>query len=64
MTNELSNLDRLFLEKALKETPTLKVGVSVPKSMNKGFSDLPLFETGKHQDLFTDKDKEHGDHKP
>ena len=63
-SEELSNLDRLALEKAIKETPTLKVGVSVPKSMNKGFSDLPLFGTGKQQNLFSDKDKEHGNHKP
>ena len=49
----LSNLDRLALEKALKETPTLKVGVSVPKSQNKGFSDLPLFnESDKQTKLF------------
>jgi hypothetical protein len=45
----LSNLDRLALEKALKETPTLKVGVSVPKSQNKGFSDLPLFDQSDKQ---------------
>jgi hypothetical protein len=63
MNNDLSNLDRLFLEKALKETPTLKVGVSVPKSMNKGFSDLPLFEQGKQADLFNAKDKD-GNDKP
>lgn len=49
MKPELSNLDRLALEKALKETPTLKVGVSVPRSMNLGFSDLPLFEQSKKQ---------------
>jgi hypothetical protein len=62
--NELSNLDCLFLKKALKETPTLKVGVSVPKSLNKGFSDLPLFDKSSAQtDLFTTKDKEHGSHK-
>ena len=49
MKAELSNLDRLALEKALKDTPTLKVGVSVPKSMNLGFSDLPLFNESKAQ---------------
>ena len=43
MKAELSNLDRLALEKALKDTPTLKVGVSVPKSMNLGFSDCLLY---------------------
>ncbi len=53
MKPQLSNLDRLALEKALKETPTLKVGVSVPKSMNLGFSDLPLFDKSINQtDLF------------
>lgn len=56
---ELSNLDRIALEKALKETPTLKVGVSVPKSQNKGFSDLPLFnQTNKQTNLFTDNFKQ------
>lgn len=56
MKNEISNLDRLFLEKALKETPTLKVGFSIPKSMNKGFSDLPLFGSNSNQtELFTEK---------
>ena len=47
--SELSNLDRIALEKALKETPGLRVGVSVPKSMNKGFSDTPLFSLEKNQ---------------
>jgi hypothetical protein len=42
---ELSNLDRIALKKALRDTPTLKVCVSVPRSMNKGFSDLPLFQS-------------------
>jgi hypothetical protein len=62
---ELSNLDCLFLKKALKETPTLKVGVSVPKSMNKGFSDLPLFDNGqKQQELFSpSKTKRNGSDK-
>jgi hypothetical protein len=50
-TEELSNLDRIALEKALKETPTLKVGCSVPKSLNKGYSDTPLFSP-KQTDLF------------
>ncbi len=53
MNPDLSNLDRLFLEKALKDTPSLKVGGTVPKSMNKGFSDLPLFERAKQTDLFS-----------
>ena len=55
MKTELSNLDRLALEKAIKDTPTLKVGVSVPKSMNNGFSDLPLFSD--QQTLLFDKKK-------
>lgn len=64
MNTELSNLDRLFLEKAIKDTPTLKVGVSVPKSMNKGFSDLPLFEQKSRQtDLFTSANESNGDRK-
>lgn len=49
---QLSNLDRIALEKALKETPSLRVGVSVPKSMNLGYSDLPLFGGNKQQGLF------------
>lgn len=61
MKPELSNLDRLALEKAMKETPTLKIGVSVPRSMNLGFSDLPLFEQSKkQQSLFDKKGGKHG----
>ena len=58
MNDHLSNLDRLALEKALKETPTLKVGVSVPKSMNLGFSDLPLFNSPKNQVSLFDQKKD------
>ena len=58
MSDNLSNLDRLALEKALKETPTLKVGVSVPKSMNLGFSDLPLFNSSKNQVSLFDQKKD------
>ena len=58
MNDNLSNLDRLALEKALKETPTLKVGVSVPKSMNLGFSDLPLFNSSKNQVSLFDQKKD------
>ena len=54
---EISNLDRLALERAIKDTPTLKVGVSVPKSMNKGFMDLPLFST-QQTSLFDKKNSE------
>lgn len=61
MKPELSNLDRLALEKALKETPTLKVGVSVPQSMNLGFSDLPLFnESDKQTSMFEKKGGKNG----
>jgi hypothetical protein len=61
MKPDLSNLDRLALEKAIKETPTLKVGVSIPRSMNLGFSDLPLFnESDKQGSLFDKKGGKHG----
>jgi hypothetical protein len=47
--SEMSTLDKIALKKAIKETPSLRVGVSVPKSMNKGFSDTPLFSLEKNQ---------------
>lgn len=43
MDKNVSNLDKMFIRKALKETPSLKVGFSIPKSMKKGVSDLPMF---------------------
>ena len=49
---ELSNLDRIALEKALKENPSLRVGVSVPRSQNKGYSDTPLFNITHQAELF------------
>lgn len=52
---ELSNLDRIALEKALKETPGLRVGGSVPRSVNKGYSDLPLFKTNSQISIFDGK---------
>jgi hypothetical protein len=47
--SELSTLDKIALKKAIKETPGLRVGSSVPKSMNKGFSDTPLFSNENNQ---------------
>lgn len=57
---ELSNLDRIALEKALKETPGLRVNCDVPKSLNKGFSDLPLFCKMKRQTSLFGKTKKGG----
>lgn len=49
---QMTPLEIHFLERAIKETPTLKVGGTVPKSQNKGWKDTPLFNTEVQTKLF------------
>jgi hypothetical protein len=46
---KLTPLEIEFLNRARKETPTMKVGVSIPKSLNKGWTDTPLFNQEQKQ---------------
>ncbi len=47
----LTKLEIAFLQRAIKETPTLKIK-GVTRENNKGFTDLPLFKSDNQLNLF------------